>query len=401
MKILRWYYLLFPLLLPMSAGCDFVQETYASTQKSLHAEEPGHGDEHAGHESGDEEAGGDHENDGHGEHVHKVVATAAVAKDVVSTQSYVCQIHSCRHIEIRALERGYLEEISVKEGQPVNQGDSLFRIIPSLFQARLDADVAEAQLAQIEFNNAKKLFDQKVVSEQEVALAQAKLAKAQAQVKLAQAELNFTNIRAPFHGIIDRLQHQQGSLVSEGDVLTTLSDNSTMWVYFNVPEARYLQYGLKVGQSNPAMEIELMLADHSKFGQPGKIGAIEADFNNETGNIAFRADFPNPDGILRHGQTGNILIHQRLPNSVVIPQRSTFEILAKRYVYVVGDDGLVQQREITIKTEQDDIFVIDQGLSAGERIILEGVRQVRAGEHVESEYRDPVEVLNNLKNRAE
>lgn len=383
MKRFRWYYLCLPLLLPISTGCDFIEHTYVSLQSKVE-----------GHEVEQEE-------ESHEEHAHKVVVTAAVAKDVTSTQSYVCQIHSCRHIEIRALEMGYLEEISVREGQAVQQGDSLFRIVPSLFQARLDADIAEAQLAQIEFNNAKKLYDQKVVSEQEVALAQAKLSKAQAQVNLAQAELNFTNIRAPFHGIIDRLHHQQGSLVSEGDVLTTLSDNSMMWVYFNVPEARYLQYGLKVGELNPAMEIELVLADHSKFGQPGKIGAIEADFNNETGNIAFRADFPNPNGLLRHGQTGNILIHQQLPNSVVIPQRATFEILAKRYVYVIGEDGIIQQREVTIKAEQDDIFVIDQGLNAGERIVLEGVRQVRAGEHVDFEFREPGEVLNNLKNRAE
>ena len=131
------------------------------------------------------------------------------------------------------------------------------------------------------------------------------------------------------------------------------------------------------------------------------IGAIEAKFNNETGNIAFRADFPNPDGLLRHGQTGNILIHRTLHNAIVIPQRATFEILDKRYVYVVGKDDVVHQREITIQHEMDDIFVIKSGLDVNDRIVLEGVRQVQDGEKVEYEFRPPEEVLANQKNHAE
>src|SRR5689334_22341311 len=172
----------------------------------------------------------------------KIVATSPVAQSVILTQQYVCQIHSQRHINVRALQNGYLEAIDIKEGQKVKQGDVLFRILPTLYQARLDAELAEAQLAQLEFNNTKKLYEDKVVSNQEVALQQAKLDKARAKAKLAAAELNFTIVRAPFDGIVDRLHEQQGSLVKEGEVLTTLSDNSVMWVYFNVPEARYLEY---------------------------------------------------------------------------------------------------------------------------------------------------------------
>ena len=146
-------------------------------------------------------------------------------------------------------QNGYLEEIPVKEGQAVKKGDVMFKIVPTLYKAKLDAELAEVQLAQLEFNNTKKLFkDKKVVSQNEVALYQAKLAKAQAKAKLAEAELNFTTVRAPFDGIVGRLQEQQGSLVKEGDILTTLSDNSVMWVYFNVPEARYLEYMASQGQ---------------------------------------------------------------------------------------------------------------------------------------------------------
>lgn len=378
----------------------------------------------------------------HHEH-HKILVTAPVAKNVTNTQQYVCQIHSYRHIEVRALESGYLEAIQVKEGQLVKQGDSLFKVVPTLYQAKLDAEVAEAQLAQIEFNNTQKLFQQNVVAQPEVALAQAKLAKAQANVKLSQAELNFANIKAPFEGIIDHQRHQQGSLIAEGDILTTLSDNSAMWVYFNVPEARYLEYQARPDKDD--IKVELVLANGEKFPQTGKIAAIEADFNNETGNIAFRADFPNPDRLLRHGQTGTILLSRVVRGAIVIPQRATFEILAKKFAFVVTPDaeqheednaeqldsanaelhgvvnsdvhgdangeeygektrlqrGVVQQREIVILNELDDIYLIKDGLSVNDQIVLEGIRQVRDGEQVEYEFLAPEEVLGHLKFHAE
>ncbi len=156
---------------------------------------------------------------------------------------------------------------------------------------------------------------------------------------MAKAELNFTDVKAPFDGIIDRLLQQKGSLVAEGDVLTTLSDNSLMWVYFNVPESRYLEY-----QTDPhrnEIQVELILANGKKFDQPGQVRTIEADFNNETGNIAFRADFPNPDRLLRHGQTGTIVLSRQQSEALVIPMRATFEILAKKYVYVIDENTLL------------------------------------------------------------
>ncbi|MCA9119806.1 MAG: efflux RND transporter periplasmic adaptor subunit [Planctomycetaceae bacterium] len=339
-----------------------------------------------------------------------ILVTSPVRKSVITTQQYVCQIHSRRHIEVRALEGGYLDQVNISEGQEVKEGDLMFKILPVLYQAKLNADAAEAELAQIEFNNTKKLFDKRiggrsVVSDQEVALANAKLAKAQAKLELARAELNFTDVKAPFDGIVDRQRNQQGSLIEEGDVLTTLSDNKLMWVYFNVPEARYLEYKTELDNNldnqDNALRIELKLANGQTFRQHGSIGAIEADFNNETGNIAFRADFPNPNGLLRNGQTGTVLIHRQLNNVVVIPQRATYEILAKQYVYVVGEDDVVHQRDITVQNELEDLFVISKGLEEGERIILEGIREVRDGDKVAYEFRDPEEVFAHLKYHAE
>jgi membrane fusion protein (multidrug efflux system) len=332
---------------------------------------------------------------------HKIVVTSPQAKDIVITQQYVGKIRSHHHINVRALEGGYLEAIPVKEGQVVKKGDALCKILPVLYQARLDAELAEVRLAELELNNVKKLLKDKAVSPNEVALYEAKLAKAKAKAKLAEAELSFSTVRAPFDGIVGRLQTQQGSLVKEGETLTTLSDNSVMWVYFNVPEARYFEYMAGQGQAREELKIELVLANSSKFPKPGKIGAIEAQFEYETGNIPFRADFPNPDRLLRHGQTGTVLIHRALKNAIVIPQRATFEIFDQRFVYVVGKDDVVDQREIFIEHEMEDIFVIKKGLDVHDRIVLDGFRRFRDGAKVEYEFRKPEEVMANPKKHGE
>jgi membrane fusion protein (multidrug efflux system) len=343
----------------------------------------------------------EHEEQPHQEH-HKLVVTSPKAMDVVITQQYVCLIHSRRHINVCALENGYLQEIAVREGQAVKQGEVMFRILPILYKAKLDAELAEARLAQLEYKNTESLYKgSAAVSQNEVLLFKAKYDRAKAKADLAQAEMNFTEVRAPFDGIVDRQHEQLGSLIKEGDILTTLSDNSLMWVYFNVPESDYLEYMARSDRDKQDQKIELVLANGNKFQHTGKIGAIEAQFNNETGNIPFRADFPNPDGLLRHGQTGNVLIHRTSNNAIVIPQRATFEILDKRYVYVVDKDDVVHQRVIAVQNELDDIFVINKGLDVNDRILFEGVRQVRDGEKAEYEFRSPEEVMANQKNHAE
>jgi membrane fusion protein (multidrug efflux system) len=332
---------------------------------------------------------------------HKILVTSPQAKDVVISQPYVCQIHSRRHIEVRALEDGYIQEILVSEGQAVKKGDLLFKIVPVLYKARADAKIAEARLAELEFNNTKRLADNNVVSQNELALLKAKLDRAQADADLAKAELDFTNVTARFDGIVDRLNQQLGSLVDKGDILTTLSDNSTMWVYFNVREAAYLEYMASRDQHKDE-RIELVLANHTKFKYPSTNTVIEAKFNNETGNIPFRVDFPNPDGLLRHGQTGTVLLPVVMKGAIVIPQRAVFEVLDKRYVYVVGKDEVVHQREIVIDHhEMEDVFIITKGLDVNDKIVLEGSRQLRDGEKVEYEFQQPEQVMLALKNHAE
>jgi membrane fusion protein (multidrug efflux system) len=177
-----------------------------------------------------------------------------------------------------------------------------------------------------------------VVSPNELALAKATLDKAKAELALAEAHLGFTEIRAPFDGIMDRFQKRIGSLIEEGELLTTLSDNSRMWVYFNVPEAEYLDY-VKKTKSENTKNVLLKMANNEQFDVPGVVETIEADFNNETGNISFRATFPNPKALLRHGETGNIVVTLPFKNAMIIPQKATFEVLDKKYVYVIGNQS--------------------------------------------------------------
>jgi membrane fusion protein, multidrug efflux system len=340
---------------------------------------------------------------------HTVVVTSPMTKDVTLSHPYVCLIRSQRHIEVCAFDTGYLKEILVKEGQAVKKGDVMFRIVPIIYQAEFDAESAKAKLAQLKFDYTQKLADDKVVSQQEVALLRAELSEATAKANLAKAKLDFADVLAPFDGIVDRQREQPGSMIKEGDVLTTLSDNSVMWVYFNVPEADYLEYMESTKQNKDDQRIELELANHHRFQQPGNISTIEAKFNPETGNLAFRADFPNPaivvgdprTRLLRHGQTGTVWIMRTLKNAVVIPQRATFELLDKRYVWVVDKDGKAHQTLITIKHELEDIFVINSGIGVGDKIVLEGVREVEEGAKVEYEFREPEEALKNQKFHAE
>ncbi len=330
----------------------------------------------------------------------RFLVTSPLKKDTLVTKEYVCQIHSIQHIEMRALEKGYLQKIFVDEGQTVKQGQRMFQIMPMLYQAEQQKAQAEADFAEIEYRNTKSLADSNVVSKNELALAKAKFNKAKAELSLAQVHLGFTDIRAPFDGIMDHFQVRLGSLVDDGDLLTTLSDNSKMWVYFNVPEAEYLEYTDKAKKDHTA-KVNLVMANNKLFGYPGVVETIEADFNNETGNIAFRATFPNPERLLRHGETGNIQMTIPLKGALLIPQKATFEVLEKKYVYVVDRKNVIRSREITIAAEMPHIYAVQSGLATGDRILLEGLRQVQENEKIRCKFVQPDSVISHLDLYAE
>lgn len=325
-----------------------------------------------------------------------LTATNPFVMDTTIYEEYVCQIKAIQHIELRALEKGYLQKIFVDEGHIITKGQPMFQIMPTIYQAETEKSSADVKLAEIEYENVKTLFEKNIVSKQELALAKAKLDREKADLSLSNAHLKLTTVTAPFTGIMDKFNVRLGSLLGEGDLLTSLSDISRLWVYFNVPEAKYLNYASQLKKEG-ALKVKLRMANNEMFNQEGRFETIEADFNNETGNIAFRASFPNPDKLLRHGETGIILVPSTVKNAILIPQEATFDVLDKKFVFVVNDKGIVETKQITVGVEMPHIYVVTSGLSTKDNILIEGLRKVKNGDHIKIKNKPYDIVIKELK----
>jgi membrane fusion protein (multidrug efflux system) len=334
------------------------------------------------------------------EEVEKFTVTNPVKIDTSFTKEYVSQIKSVRNIELRAQEKGFLQNIYVDEGQFVKKGQLLFKIMPNMYQAELLKAQAEQKSVEIELQNSKLLADKNIVSKNELSVAQAKLQSAKAEVALAKLHLSFTEIRAPFDGTIDRIPLKLGSLIDEGELLTSLSDNSQMFAYFNVSEPEYLQYQTDV-KDRADNKVSLVLANGATFKDKGNVEVIESEFNNETGNIAFRARFPNSAKLLRNGETGQVQMIVPLKNAIVIPQKSTYEVQDKKYVFIVDKNNKVSSKEITITGEIPDLYVVSSGLTENDKILLEGVQKVKENDKIKYEFLSPKVVINSLRLKAE
>jgi membrane fusion protein (multidrug efflux system) len=332
--------------------------------------------------------------------VSTYAVTNPVSIDTSFTKEYVSQIHSVRDIEIRAQEKGFLQNIYVDEGQIVKAGQLLFRISPKIYEAELMKAQAETRAAEIELLDAKTLADKNIVSKSEQAMAQAKLEQARAEVSLAKLHLSYTEIRAPFDGTIDKIPQKLGSLIDEGELLTSLSDNSQIFAYFNVSEPEYLEYQTNV-KGRGDNKVSLLLANNELFKCKGNVELVESEFDNETGNIAFRAKFSNPDKLLKNGETGKIQMSVPVKNALIIPLKATYEVQDKIYVFVVDKNNVVKSREITISGEMPDLYVVKSGLSPDDRILLEGVQKVKDNDKIICNYQNPRGVLKHLKLKAE
>lgn len=329
----------------------------------------------------------------------KFKVTNPIVLDTAFTKEYVSQIRSIRNIEIRAVEKGYLQNIYVDEGQYVNAGQVLFRIMPKMYQAELLKAQSEMKAAEIELLNSKTLADKNIVSKSEQAMAQAKLDQARAEVAMAKLHLSFTEIKAPFSGTIDRIPKKLGSLIDEGELLTSLSDNSKMFAYFNVSEPEYLDYQTNTKDRGDST-VSLLLANGKPLQYKGKVEVIESEFDNETGNIAFRASFPNHDKLLRNGETGKVLMTVPVKNALIIPQKATYEIQDKKYVFVV-ENNVVKSVEITVTGSLPDLYIVQSGITAKDKVLLEGVQKVKENDKIKFEYQKPEEVINHLRLKAE
>lgn len=322
--------------------------------------------------------------------------TTPLIMDTSFTTEYIAEIESVQNIEVRAKVKGYLETINVDEGKMVSAGQVLFTIRSREYEAELASAVAKAKVAELETQNVRTLAEKNIVSATELSLAEAKLAEAKSEVGIAEANLSFTTIRAPFSGVVDRLKFKVGSLIDEGTLLTTLSNNKSVYAYFNVSELQYLDFKAKE-KNGTKNQVSLILANNTPHKYKGIIQTIEGEFDKTTGSIPFRAEFPNPDLLLKHGETGKVQLNIDLKNALIIPQKATYELLDKIYVYVVDAKGQLKARNITIKQKLPNLYVVGDGLSADDKILLEGLQTVKEDDIVVTKFIPATEVVKSLQ----
>lgn len=321
------------------------------------------------------------------------------AEDTSLQNGYVADIQAVQNVEIRSKVQGYLEKIYVDEGHAVTKGQALFKLNDQQFQIELSkakAGVASARsevnAAELEMKRIQLLVEKKIISKTELELAESKLKGAQARLNEAKAfegdaalRASYTVIRAPFSGVLDRIPLKLGSLVNEGDLLTTVSDLSAVLAYFKVSENEYLEYtrNLQRNKNLPDEKVTLILSDGSVYNNTGKVETMEGEFDQGTGAIAFRARFPNPDMLLKHGSTGKVSLTTKVEDVLMVPQKAVFDIQDKNYVFVLNADSTVKMKTFTPRTRIDEYFVVQSGLKPGDKIVYEGVQNIRDGMRIQ------------------
>lgn len=318
-----------------------------------------------------------------------------IIRDTVYTHEYIAEIHALQNVELRSRIAGFVEKNIADEGQSVKEGQVLFIISGRKYQQELlkaeaatKSAMAELKSAEIELENTQRLFDKNIISKSELELSKAKIEMRKASVieaeaNEAQAELNlsYTKVQAPFAGIINRIPNKTGSLVEEGTLLTSISDSKDMLAYFNISEKDYIDY-LKTKDKKESKEVALVLVNGDEYDHLGAVETVESEFDKSTGNIAFRAKFPNPKGILKHGSSGKIIEKKYINKALIIPQKSTFEIQDKLYVFVLNKNNELEQRNIIPQMRLPHVYILESGLSPEETILFEGIQHVRAGDKI-------------------
>lgn len=325
----------------------------------------------------------------------KFPTTSPIYIDTVNYVNYVADIQALKNVEMRARVKGYIEKIHIDEGQKVQQGQVLFSISNQEYKeevlkanAMLKSAIAEAKSAELNLENVKLLVAKNTVSKTEQDIAEANLDALRAKIEEAKSHkattelrLAYTEIKAPFDGVIDRIPYKIGSLIDEGSLLTTLSDNKEVFAYFHISEKEYLNFskGILQDYSDDDRDVTLVLANDTEHPHDGSIETIGGEFDSSVGSITLRARFPNPEKILKHGASGKVKIRQNLKNVLVIPQKSTFEIQDKTYVYVVDKDNKLKIKSFVFRLRIPHLYVVESGLEVSDRIIYEGFQEVREG----------------------
>lgn len=324
----------------------------------------------------------------------KSVPVMAVSKtDTLIQNSFVADIQAKKNIEIRSRAAGIIEQIFVNEGQFVKKGQRLFKtndaelrmernkVMASLKQA--DADI---RIAEIEVNQLQVLYAKDFVASNELNMAKAKLASTKAkrayvdaELKAIQQKISFTNIIAPFDGVIDVIPLKEGSLVENGTLLTTLSQLNEVYAYFSIPENLYFEL-LAHDKMGKHQKIELILPNQEHYDYNGTLKTAEGEIDPTTGSIRYKVMFPNPKLHIKHGTSGKLVISEKEEKAIIIPQKATFSIQDKTYVFVVEKDQKVKMRNVQIGSTLSESYIISAGLNLGDAIVLEGTQSLRDGD---------------------
>lgn len=330
--------------------------------------------------------------------VETVQATTADLKT-----SYPATIKGMQDIEIRPKVSGYLVKLLVDEGSTVRKGQPLFLIDSEQYRAAVKAAQAQVKVCKaniatqkLTVENKRMLFKQNIISSYDLQMAEntltsyeAQLAAAQAQLQSAQDNLSWCTVTSPADGVVGSIPYRVGSLVSaqSAEALTTVSNISKMYVYFSMTEKQLLALTREAGGINAAIKkmpaVSLVLSDGSTYSQSGTISTVSGVIDSSTGSVQMRATFDNAQHVLRSGGTGSILVPTHSNDAIMVPQSATFDVQDKKFVYVVNNDKSVATREITVLPQNDgQTYVVASGLRSGERIVVDGVNQLKNGQKI-------------------
>lgn len=320
------------------------------------------------------------------------------------TTSYSASIRGKQDVEIRPQISGLITDVHVTEGEKVCKGQVLFTIDQVPYKAALEtakanveSAMAEVETARLTADSKKALFAQEIISEYDlntaqIALksAQARLSQAKAQLINAENDLSYTIIKSPSDGVVGTLPYKIGTLVSPSMTipLSTVSDNSEMFVYFSLAETQVLQMSEKNGSLDNAIkampELSLKLSTGNVYTHKGKVESISGVIDKTTGAVSVRAIFPNKERKLLSGGSGSIIYPFELTDVMVIPQSATYELQDKKFVYKVVD-GIAESTEITVYSVNDgSTYVVTSGLSVGDVIVSEGAGLLKNGTKIVS-----------------
>jgi membrane fusion protein (multidrug efflux system) len=325
-----------------------------------------------------------------GDNEFPVTAVGTSSADMQST--FPATIKGVQDVEIRPKATGFIMQINVKEGQTVGAGQVLFVIDnetaqQQVRQAQAAVNTAQQQCntAKLTYENSQKLHESRVIGDFELQtsqnsyeVAQAQLAQAQAALASAREQLSYCYVKSPAAGVVGTLPYKKGALVSASNVLTTVSNNSSMEVYFSVTEKAGMQLQAAGLQSLPS--VKLQLADGSIYGHEGKVAKMSGVIDQATGSVQLIALFQNPERILKSGGAGTIIIPRQATDAIIIPQSCVSEVQNKKFIYLLGSDNKVKYTEIKVDAQNDGMnYIVTEGLKVGDKYVTNGITKLSDG----------------------